>query len=328
MSVALIGPARAMLIAPGRTAFWRPLRGAGDPDPDPNPGSTFTGPYPDTITGPGGWWDAGSFAGMLDAGGHALPAWNNAVASVADKSGAGDVLTAYRVSGSTLPQATPRLNGLIGGVGLNTIVPPAMPQAGEYLPKMDGDSGLRLASANLGAATNPAETQPDRCAKISQDLTARRHAIDFHRYVLPWQIEHSQRVDILEPTAMFLLLAKDERGGCNRAGTHDRLQCDHDRQRAKLLPGAGLPLPKLVDAALPPEKLNPGVPDLVVVGVILQHEIGSDIGLRSPTPRCSKSVSSVRQRLPNFPTSNTRLVVAAAGCFATYSRALVAASRA
>ena len=153
MSVALIGPGRAMLIAPGRTAFWRPLRGGGDPDPDPDPGSTFTGPYPDAITGLGGWWDAGTFAGLLDAGGRPLPAWNNAVASVADKSGAGNVLTAYRVSGSTLPQATPRLNGLLGGVGLNTIVPPAIPQSGEYLPKMDGNSGLRLASANLGAAT-------------------------------------------------------------------------------------------------------------------------------------------------------------------------------
>ncbi len=63
------------------------------------------------------------------------------------------MLTAYRVSGSTLPQAMPRLNGLLGGVGLNTIVPPAMPQAGEYLLKMDGDSGQRLASATLGAAT-------------------------------------------------------------------------------------------------------------------------------------------------------------------------------
>src|SRR4051794_14657509 len=93
-------------------------------------------------------------------------------------------------------------------------------------------------------------------------------------------IEKNQRGDILKPTALFLLIAKDERRSCYRAGTRDRLQCDHDRERAKLLPGPGLPLPKLVDAALPPEKLNPGVPDLVVVGVILQHEIGSDIGLR------------------------------------------------
>jgi hypothetical protein len=87
------------------------------------------------------------------SGARPLLGWNNAVASVADKSDAGNVLAAYRVSGSTLPQATPRLSGLLGGAGLNTVVPPAMPQSGEYLPKMDSDSGLRLPSANLGAAT-------------------------------------------------------------------------------------------------------------------------------------------------------------------------------
>jgi hypothetical protein len=40
---------------------------------------------------------------LLDADARPLPAWNNAVASVADKSGTGNVLAAYRVSGSTLP---------------------------------------------------------------------------------------------------------------------------------------------------------------------------------------------------------------------------------
>jgi hypothetical protein len=148
MSTALIAPGRVMLSGPGRAALWRPLRGTGG-----GGGGTFAGPYPNAITGISGWWDAGTFDGLLDASARPLPAWNNPAASVADKSGAGNALAAYRVTGSTLPQATPRLNGLLGGVGLNTVVPPTLPQGGYYLPQMDTDQGFRLATTNLGSAT-------------------------------------------------------------------------------------------------------------------------------------------------------------------------------
>jgi hypothetical protein len=149
MGTAFVAPNRAMLIAHARAALWRPLRSTISS----SGGSTFTGPFPNAIAGLSGWWDAGTFDGLLDASAHPLPAWNNPAASVVDKSGQGHVLAAYRVIGSTLPQATPRLNGLLGGVGLNTVTPPAMPQAGYYLPQMDTDQGFRLASADLGAAT-------------------------------------------------------------------------------------------------------------------------------------------------------------------------------
>ena len=138
-----------MLVARGRAALWRALR-------DGNGGAPggFSGPYPNAIAGLSGWWDAGTFDGLLDAGARSLPAWNNEAASVADKSGSGNALTAYRVSGSTLPQATPRLNAFLGGIGLNTVVPPsAMPAPGYYLPQMDPDQGFRLATANLGSAS-------------------------------------------------------------------------------------------------------------------------------------------------------------------------------
>jgi len=138
-----------MLIAPGHVALWRMLRRTGG-----GSGDTFTGPYPNAIAGLSGWWDAGTFDCLLDSGARALPAWNSSAAGVADKSGNGRALAAYRASGSALPQAVPRLNAFLGGVGLNTVVPPnATPQAGYCLPQMDPDQGFRLATADLGSSS-------------------------------------------------------------------------------------------------------------------------------------------------------------------------------
>ena len=134
MGIALVAPGRAMLIARGRAALWRALRGAKWRRWRRH----FSGPYPNAIAGLSGWWDAGTFDGLLDASARSLPAWNNEVASVADKSGNGNALAAYRVSGSTLPQATPRLNAFLGGVGLNTVVPPSAMPASRLLFAADG----------------------------------------------------------------------------------------------------------------------------------------------------------------------------------------------
>src|SRR5690242_3374627 len=109
MGTALIASGRALLVAHGRAALWRPLRGASGGNGGGG-GGTFAGPYPNAIAGLSGWWDAGTFDGLLDASARPLPAWNNPAASVADKSGNGTALPAFRVSGSTSPQATPRLN--------------------------------------------------------------------------------------------------------------------------------------------------------------------------------------------------------------------------
>lgn len=45
------------------------------------------------------------------------------------------------------------MNGLLGGIGLNTIVPPNLPGPGQQLPVMDPDQGLISAAMNLGSAT-------------------------------------------------------------------------------------------------------------------------------------------------------------------------------
>ncbi|MFL5283591.1 MAG: hypothetical protein ACJ8AW_22020 [Rhodopila sp.] len=50
--------------------------------------------------------------------------------------------------------ATPRLNGLLGGVGRNTVVPPTLPPAGRQLPLMDPDQGLATSgSLDVGAGS-------------------------------------------------------------------------------------------------------------------------------------------------------------------------------
>jgi hypothetical protein len=133
------------MVAPGRAALWRATDTVG------SGGGTFTGPLPSTISGLTGWWDAGSYTGIVDSNGLVLPGWNNAAHGVAGKSNSSVNLTAYHQAGvGTAPQATPRLNGVLGGVGLNTVLPPAVPNSGYLLPQMDADTGLQLASASLG----------------------------------------------------------------------------------------------------------------------------------------------------------------------------------
>jgi len=107
------------------------------------------------IPGLAGWWDASLPAGMLSASGTSLTAFGAPAAAVADKSGATTALSVRHAasSGTTPPIATPRLNGLLGGLGLNTIIPPMLPASGQQLPLMDPDQGLASAAMALGSAT-------------------------------------------------------------------------------------------------------------------------------------------------------------------------------
>jgi len=96
----------------------------------------FTGPFPSAITGLSGWWDAG-----------ALPSAGSVVTSLADASGNGAAMTAYHYyNGGTLASliATPRLNGLLTGIGA------PIAQDTTYAPTLDPDTGLQLASLAFG----------------------------------------------------------------------------------------------------------------------------------------------------------------------------------
>ena len=144
MTIFQVAPGKTLGIGGGKNLLYRPA-------------GTSSGPGSTTLSGiPGlaGWWDASSYSGVLTSGGTTAAGWNTAVGGVADKSGNNRPLAPLFGAGSgTAPQATPRLNGILGGVGRSTVVPPgALPSSGQLLPVMDPDQGLRLPVQTFGAA--------------------------------------------------------------------------------------------------------------------------------------------------------------------------------
>jgi hypothetical protein len=134
MSVAFVAPGRPMGIGRGQIALWQPLRtgaaAAGD--------GTFSGPWPNAITGLSGWWDAGSPMDALGPSGAQVGDWNSPVASLRDKSGSNATLTPYSFAAAAgLPITTPRLSGLLGGLGR------VSRSSGTLAPALDPDLGLR-----------------------------------------------------------------------------------------------------------------------------------------------------------------------------------------
>ncbi len=148
MSVVLTGTnSRIVMAAPGRPMLVGPLPGTVTPPPPP---ATLS-----SIAGLTGWWDAGVASGMLNTGGTPLTGFGLAAGGVADKSGSGAALTVWHAAstGTTMPTATPRLNGLLGGLGRGLIVPPTLPAPGTQLPVMDPDQGLIGGAMSLGSST-------------------------------------------------------------------------------------------------------------------------------------------------------------------------------
>lgn len=142
MSLILTGSSgQIAMVAPGVPMLWQPLGG-----------STAAPPVFSAAGGLTGWWDASTPAGLLGVGGQALSAPGTAVSAVADKSGAGTALSVWHTATASSPLATPRLSGLLGGVGLNMVVPPTLPASGQQLPVMDPDQGLISTSIPIGAA--------------------------------------------------------------------------------------------------------------------------------------------------------------------------------
>ncbi len=129
MSIVMISPGHPLLLAPGKIALQGTVAGgtssggsgsgsSGSGSGGSGSGSTLA-TAPSGIAGLSGWWDAGAIASMLAPTGAAIAAFGASVGSLADKSGAGAALTVYHgaSTGTTAPIATPRLNGVLGGLG-------------------------------------------------------------------------------------------------------------------------------------------------------------------------------------------------------------------
>jgi hypothetical protein len=146
MSVILTGTnGKIALAAPGRPMLLAPLPGT----------VPFSSPVLTAIAGLVGWWDAGESANLRGPSGTALTAFGATAGSVADLSGANEALTVWHQAGSagSPPIATGHLNGLLGGLGLNMVVPPNLPQSGQQLPVMDPNQGLITSALSLGSGT-------------------------------------------------------------------------------------------------------------------------------------------------------------------------------
>ena len=144
MTVILNGPGgKIVMAAPGKPMLGQPLSGTL---------SASDGPQPELsdLADLAGWWDAGLASGVIGPTGTPLTAFGAPASGVTDKSGAGAALTVWHAvpNGSMPPMATPRLNGLLGGIGLNMTVPPANSGVGQQLPFMDPDQGLISATMN------------------------------------------------------------------------------------------------------------------------------------------------------------------------------------
>jgi hypothetical protein len=165
MSVLLNKDGKILMAAPGRPLLLKPLATTTPPSTPVVPPSTPVVPpsTPDVpsvtslagITGLTGWWDAGLATGVIGSSGTVLSAFGGSASGVVDKSGNGANLAVWHAAptGTANPVATPRLNGLLGGLGLNTVVPPVVPPTGQQLPLMDPDQGLASTAIDLGAAT-------------------------------------------------------------------------------------------------------------------------------------------------------------------------------
>jgi len=125
-----------MRVGPARLALWRPLSSS-----IAVPTATLA-----SITGLSAWWDAAQPATLADTSGVTLSGWNQPVGSVLDRSGNARALLPYRAGTGSAPlMATPRLSGLLGGIGRMA------GGSGTLSPALDPDLGLQVSAVPFGS---------------------------------------------------------------------------------------------------------------------------------------------------------------------------------
>jgi hypothetical protein len=137
MSVAFVASGRPMSIGGARVALWRTLRSGSSASGD----GTVSGPRPSAISDLSGWWDASDTSAALGITGTPISGWNSSVAIQSDKSGHGTPMVPYSFgTAGGLPTATPRLSGLLGGLGR------VAGGSGTLAPALDADQGFQVAN--------------------------------------------------------------------------------------------------------------------------------------------------------------------------------------
>jgi hypothetical protein len=144
MTFVFASPGAVLATGPNQRALIAALPAGGGAE-----AGSFTGPFPSSIAGLSGWWDAGLLGGLRDPNGLSVVAANQVVGAVFDKSGNNAKLVPYHINADTAPAPTlavPRVNGYLGGIG----APDAA--IATYGPTLDADWGLSHPGFELGAA--------------------------------------------------------------------------------------------------------------------------------------------------------------------------------
>ena len=131
-----------MGIGGGRLALWQALRSATSS----SGGGSSIGNPPSAIAGLSGWWDASDPSTAAGTTGSLISSWNSAAASLTDKSGNGVAMAPYSFSTPAgLPNTTPRLSGLLGGLGR------VAGGSAALAPALDPDMGFQIPNVVLQA---------------------------------------------------------------------------------------------------------------------------------------------------------------------------------
>jgi hypothetical protein len=136
MSLIFVRPDHALGIGNNQLALYQPLPSTTTSSASGSASSTLIQAAPDAA----GWWDGSSPAGLSGPGNTPVTTWNSGGTGLLDLSGSGQILVPfYSPTSSSLPQGSPHLSGLLGGVGYpvttSGLLQPALdPTAGWQVP--------------------------------------------------------------------------------------------------------------------------------------------------------------------------------------------------
>jgi hypothetical protein len=145
MSLVFIGPDRVLGVGNNRVALYAPLLSAAiSPESGDSP-STLIGVASDMA----GWWDASSPTGLLGPGNTPVAVWSSSGRALIDLSGnSNNLVPFYNPASSNLPQGSPHLSGVLGGVGYPVTT------SGLLQPALDPCSGWQLPGSSVGAVSS------------------------------------------------------------------------------------------------------------------------------------------------------------------------------